>query len=92
MVDCSFYKSTIKSSCLLYLYVTYTSEAVIKRCSVKKAVLEVSQNSQENACARVSFLKERLFLAQLFSCEVCEIFKNFFSYRTPPLAASGVSE
>ena len=24
----------------------------------------------------------------MFSCEFCEIFKNIFSYRTPPLAAS----
>ena len=27
-------------------------------------------------------------LAQVFSCEFCEIFKNTFSYRTPPLVAS----
>ena len=26
---------------------------------------------------------------QEFSCKVCEIFKNNFSYRTPPVAASG---
>ena len=32
------------------------SEAVARRCSVKKVFLEISQNSQENACARVSFL------------------------------------
>ena len=31
-------------------------EAVVRRCSVKKLFLEISQNSQENACARVSFL------------------------------------
>ena len=30
-------------------------EAVVQRCSVKK-FLEISQNSQENTCARVSFL------------------------------------
>ena len=32
------------------------SEAVVQRCSVKKVVLEISQNSQENTCAKVSFL------------------------------------
>ena len=32
------------------------SEAVIQRCSVNKVFLEISQNSQENTCARVSFL------------------------------------
>ena len=31
------------------------SEAVVQRCSVKKAFLEISQNSQENICVRVSF-------------------------------------
>ena len=32
------------------------SEAVAQRCSVKKVFLEISQNSQENNCARVSFV------------------------------------
>ena len=52
------------------------AEAVPQRCSVKKVFLEISQNSQENICARVSFLK------------ICKISKNTFSYRTPPAAAS----
>ena len=30
-------------------------EAVARRCSVKKVFLEMSQNSQENTCARASF-------------------------------------
>ena len=30
-------------------------EVVVQRCSVKKVLLTVSQNSQENTCARVSF-------------------------------------
>ena len=30
-------------------------EAGAQRCSVKKVFLEISQNSQENTCARVSF-------------------------------------
>ena len=33
-----------------------STEAVAQRCSVKKVFLEISQNSQENTCARVSFL------------------------------------
>ena len=33
-----------------------TTEAVIWKCSIEKAFLEISQNSQENTCARVSFL------------------------------------
>ena len=31
-------------------------QAIARRCSVKKVFLEISQNSQENTCARVSFL------------------------------------
>ena len=31
-------------------------EAVVQKCSVKKVFLETLQNSQENTCARVSFL------------------------------------
>ena len=31
-------------------------EAVAQWCSVKKLLLEISQNSQKNTCARVSFL------------------------------------
>ena len=34
-----------------------------------------------------SFIKKES-LAQVFSCEFCEISKNTFSYRTPPVAAS----
>ena len=32
-------------------------EAVVQRCSVKKVFLEISRNSQENTCARVSLLQ-----------------------------------
>ena len=31
------------------------TETVVKRCSVKKVLLEISQNLQENTCARISF-------------------------------------
>ena len=60
-----------------------TSAAVVRMCSVKKVFLEISQNSQENTCAKVSFLiklhamacnfikKENL--AQVCSCEFLEI-------------------
>ena len=34
-----------------------------------------------------NFIKKET-LAQLFSCEFCEISKNTFSYRTPLVAAS----
>ena len=70
---------------------TFSSEAVSQRCSAKKLFLEISQNSQENTCARASFLIKLIkkeILAQVFSCEFCEISKNTFFYRTPLVAAS----
>ena len=60
----------------------------------KEGVLEISQYSQENICARVSFLiKLQAFikkdtLAQVFSYEFCKFSKNTFFYRKPPVAAS----
>ena len=71
----------------------HLTKVAARRCSVKKLFLEISQNSQESACARVSFLKKNNFikketLAQLFSCEFCKISKNTFSYRTPLVVAS----
>ena len=55
-------------------------------------------NSQENTCARVYFLIKlqseagnfikKETLAEVFSCEFCEILKNTFFYRTPSVAAS----
>ena len=57
-----------------------------QRCSIKKVFLEISQISQENTCARVSFLiKLRASgnLINLFSCEFWEISKStFFSVDT----------
>ena len=35
--------------------ITKHAEAVAQRCSLKKVFLEISQNSQENTCAKVSF-------------------------------------
>ena len=58
--------------------------------------LKTLQNPQENTRVRVSFLKRSQFvnfvkketLAQVFSCEFCEVFKNILFYRTLPVAAS----
>ena len=37
-----------------------------------------------------NFIKKET-LAQVFSCDFCEIFKNAYFYRTSPVAASNVS-
>ena len=42
-----------------------------------------SQKSQASVC---NFIKKET-LAEVFSCQFCEIFKNIFSYRTSPVAA-----
>ena len=54
--------------------------------------LEISQNSQENTCARVlkpAALLRKETLIQVFFREFCEISKNTFLHRTPQVAASG---
>ena len=71
-------------------------------CSLKWVFLKNSQNSQapEYTCTRVSFLImlqaevetcnliKKETLAHVVSCELCKVFKNTFSYRTPSLTAS----
>ena len=57
--------------------------------------LKVSQISQENTRLEPFFnkavgllLKRDSGETQVFSCEICEFFKNKFFNRTPPVAAS----
>ena len=58
--------------------------------------LEILQSSQDHTCARGSVLIEfktcsfirNESLAQVFSCEFCEISENTFFYGTPPVADS----
>ena len=62
--------------CMMFLIRSHRkSEAVVQRCSVKKL---------PETC---NFIKKET-LAQVFSCEFCEISKNTFVYRTPLVAAS----
>ena len=63
------------------------SEAVARRCSVKKVLLGILLYSVKNTCTRVSlliklqqaetwhFIKKKT-LAQVLSCEFCKTFKN----------------
>ena len=75
--------------CLLELAFLVKPEAAARGVLWKKVFLEISQNRQENTCARVSFLiklqalgRLRQALAQAFSCEFCEISKNTFLQST----------
>ena len=49
-----------------------------RRCSVKKVYLEISQNSQENTCARLSFLIK-------LQTSACNLFKKRLWRRFFPL-------
>ena len=66
-------QSIIVPSMLQYRQIAMKLRSSHRRCSVKKVFLEISQNSQENTCARVSFLIKSL------------LSKSTFSYRTPPV-------
>ena len=78
------------------------AEAVARRCFVKKVFLEISRNSQENTCTRVSFLIKsqaeacnfikKQTLAQVFSCEFCEISNNTFSHGKLPDGCFSISQ
>ena len=52
-----------------YYYLTYASEAVVRRCSVKKLFLKISQSSQENTCARCFPVNFAKFLKTFFLTE-----------------------
>ena len=78
--------------------VTYWNvETVAWMCPVKKVFLEILQIYRKTPVPESLFLINiawglQLYqietLAQVFSSEFCKISKNFFSYRTPPVAAS----
>ena len=59
-----------------------------QRCYVKKGFSKISQNSQENTCARVFLFIKKENLSKKFSCELGEIFWEHLFYRTPLVATS----
>ena len=65
----------------LTLYMLLISEAATRAVLQENMFLEISQNSQENTCSRVSFLInfiKKETLAQVIFCGFCEISKNIF--------------
>ena len=66
-------------------FVWVSPEAVVWRCSVEKLFLEISQNSQENTCVRVSFRPKpytppffTTFKLQVFAVDqVCNISNKY---------------
>ena len=62
-----------------YYIISLLNGIIIFRSSRLEVFLQISQNSQESTCARVSFLInfiKKETLVHVFSCEFCKIFKN----------------
>ena len=82
------YCKTVKTSTGIFFPSSVKKHSNAKRCPVKKVILEIWQNSQENTCARISFLIKLRAVPSTsskrdsgtggFFCEFCEIFKNTF--------------
>ena len=72
------------------------SEAVFRRCSVKRCSLNFTKFTGKQLCQSLFFNKvadlrpAKETLAHLFSCELCEFFKNTFFYRTTLVAFSEI--
>ena len=68
-----------------------TSRSSVCRCSSNQVFLKISQTSQESTCEALrlkacNVIKKKSPI-QVFSFEVCKIFKNTFFNRTPPVTA-----
>ena len=79
--------SVVKSSSTFCYSNVVQTEAATRSILYERVFLEISQNSQENTCARASFLIKlqalgnfikRETLALVFSCEFGGISKNIF--------------
>ena len=78
------YGKNVKFKLFFYILNNFFYKSSRLEAFCKKRVLKISQNSQENTCVRISFLIKLQASGK--------ISKNTFSYRTAPVAASGVSE
>ena len=63
----------------IYVDLFHKSEAATRGVLFKQGFVKISQNSQENTCARVS---KKEALGQVFSCEFCEILRTPFLQNT----------
>ena len=50
------YKNLDFKNFMYFVTKTLQVQAVVRMCSVKKVLLKILQNSQENTCVKVSFL------------------------------------
>ena len=63
-------------------------EVVVRKCSVKKVFLEISQNSRENTCAKVATLLKKRLWHRYFPVNFAIFPRQTFFHRTPTVAAS----
>ena len=56
----------------------HDAEAVIRRCSVKKGILKNFKKYTGKHLCQSLFFNKKETLAQMFSCELCEIFSNAY--------------
>ena len=63
------------------LYNVKVTKAVTRSCSIKEIFLKISQNSQENTCAVVSFL---IKVAD-WRLDACRFIKNTLQHRCSPV-------
>ena len=70
-IEDDFYHKVIEAKC---------TEEVAWRCSIKNVFLELSQNSQENTCARVSLL-----IKLQAEAKACNFIKKGMWYRYLPV-------
>ena len=66
---------------------TLSIEAAVRRCFSNKCSSKFL-NTHRKTSVLESLFNNGVSSTQVFSCEYCEIFKNSFFYRTPPVAAS----
>ena len=64
-----------------------STEPVVRRCPVEKVFLKISQNSQENTCARASF-SIKLQAASASKMKICENILRKYLMTFMPLTVS----
>ena len=62
----NYFSKKLYLRCLLGFWIHLCTEAVFRRCSLKKVILEISQNSQENACVKSLLIKLQASGLQLY--------------------------
>ena len=68
-----------------------SSRSSHQRCSIKESVLKIfTKFTGKHLCQACNFIKKEI-LAQVFSCEFCEIFKSIFFYRTHLVTVSVIN-